>query len=129
MKTNYWVVGASFDNGLRDMYSEFILHGYWYLGWDESDADNKHVKEFLNRVKRMKVNDRIAIKQLLGQGQTKILIRAIGIIKDVDTSKNMVYINWLLTDINRKVPIHGCMGSVYGPYDFKVEWTKKVFCI
>ena len=127
--SNYWVVGASFESGTKDMYDEFILRGYWYLGWDDSSARNKHVKEFLDRTNKMRVNDRIAIKQLLGQGQNEILIRAIGIISDVQLDQNTVYVKWLLTNIDRKVPIHGCVGSVYGPYNLTDNWTREVFTI
>jgi len=128
-KFNYWVVGASFNNGTKDMYDEFILRGYWCIGWDEEDADNKRVKEFLDRVNQIKVNDRIAIKQRLGQGSTTILIRAIGIVKDIDPEDRTIYVNWLVKDIDREVPIHGCFGTIYGPYNYEEDWTKTVFSI
>jgi hypothetical protein len=129
--TNYWVVGASFNNGSIDKYDEFILRSYWYLGWTEEDSENRNVNTYINRAKQMKCGDRIAIKQLLGQGQSEIMIRAIGIIKDVDIKdENIIaYVKWLVKDIDRNVPIKGCVGSVYGPFKFNDGWTRQVFCI
>jgi hypothetical protein len=130
-QVNYWVVGATFNNNTLNMLDEFILRGYWYLGWSQEDSDNMRVKEFLDRSHQIKINDRIAIKQLLGQGSSDILIHAIGIVKDVDMEETgqIIYVNWLLTNIERKVPSHGCFGSIYGPFRIEDEWTNKVFCI
>ena len=72
------------------MFDEFILRGYWYHDRDENTPGNKNIKEYLERVNQIKISDRIAIKQLLGQGNTKILIRAIGIVKDVDSDDHTV---------------------------------------
>ena len=129
-RANYWIVGATFDNGSIDMFDEFITRGYWYLGWETKSPETKNVNEFIERAKDIKVNDRIAIKQLLGRGNKKILIKAIGIVKDIDKSEKMIYVNWIIKDLNREVPIRGHIGSIYGPFSLDAtQWIGEVFSV
>jgi hypothetical protein len=124
MKTkNYWVVGAMWS-GRDDQLKKFLRRGYWYLGWPKHEQPDQAAL-----VEQMKPNDRIAIKKMLGKGSAEIEIRAIGIIKDVDLNENRIYVNWILADINRKVPGKGCFKTVHGPFSIDDSWTAKVFSI
>lgn len=123
-KTNYWVVGATWES--EDMYETFILRGYWESGYLEGA-----VPKYDNRIEKIQVDDRVAIKSRLGQGESNIKIKALGIVKDVDED-NKVYINWILTDIqNRIVHSKGCYGTIHGPFRLKdnSEWIGQVFRI
>jgi hypothetical protein len=124
-KTNYWVVGAT--HGVRDMYHEFVENEFWYMGWEHSHKKDYRIDQFFNRVSQIKENDRIAIKRLMGKGQSNIKILAIGIVKKV--VKDIVFVNWVLTDMQREVPNNGCIGTIYGPYEYSDDWTRKVFSL
>jgi hypothetical protein len=124
-KINYWVVGATF--GRTDMYNEFIENGFWYMGWEHYQSDTHRIDQFFKRVSIIKKNDRIAIKRLMGQGQKDIKILAIGIVKKV--VKDLIFVDWLVTDMDREVPINGCVGTIYGPFMSGENWTNKVFSI
>ena len=67
---------------------------------------------------------------MLGPGNSKIRIRVIGIIKDIDEDKT-VYVNWILTNIDRLVPSRGCYGTIHGPFILRYDrdWINKVFRI
>lgn len=122
---NYWVVGATF--GKKDMYKEFIENNFWYMGWEHYQSDTHKIDQFFNRIGKIKENDRIAIKRLKGQGQKDIKIMAIGIVKKV--VKEVIFVDWLVTEVDREVPINGCVGTIYGPFSFDDSWTNKVFSI
>ena len=124
-KTKYWLVGAMFETD--DMYPEFIDNKFWYMGWNTEDRNNPKVDEFFQKVKAISVGDRIAMKRLLGQGQSNIRIMAIGVVTKV--VKGIVFVDWLLKDMDRHVPINGCVGTIYGPYYYNDDWTRQVFCI
>jgi hypothetical protein len=71
--SDYWVVGAMWG-GHDDQSEVFIRRGYWLLGW--SDQEQPAQAELRDRIKP---DDRIAIKRMLGQGSTEIEIRALGV--------------------------------------------------
>lgn len=126
MKTkNYWVVGATF--GTKDMYKEFIENGFWYMGWEQYQSDKHRIDQYFKRVAKIKENDRIAIKRLMGKGQSNIKILSIGIVKKV--VKDIIFVDWLVTEMDRVVPINGCVGTIYGPFSYNDDWTNKVFSI
>ncbi len=120
-ENNYWLVGAIWNN-TEDKKDEFFKRGYWEMGWNDDDQPSLASKK-----KQIKVGDRIAIKSMRGQGQSTITIRAIGIVKDVDTDR--IYINWILTDLNREVDSKGAFSTIHGPYSINDEWTCRVFCL
>ncbi len=124
-KINYWIVGAT--HGQTDMYDEFIENGFWYMGWDHIQTEKKSVNTFFKRLGKINKNDRIAIKRLMGKSQPNIKIMAIGIVRKV--VKDIVFVDWLLTGIDRDVPSKGCFGSIYGPYKNSDEWTRSIFTI
>ncbi len=124
-KNNYWLVGATF--GDVDMYNEFIENGFWYMGWEHYHSNKHRIDQFFSRVSQIKINDRIAIKRLMGKGQSNIKIMSIGIVKKV--VKDIVFVDWLVTGMDRKVPITGCVGTIYGPFAYSDDWTRKVFSI
>jgi hypothetical protein len=117
----YWIVGATWD-GDDDQSPKFLLRGYWLLGW--SDADKPALAALRNQIS---VNDRIAIKKMLGQGSSEIQINAIGIVKDIEG--RYIYVEWILREMSRRVESKGCYGSIHGPYDFDSDWIKEVFKI
>lgn len=120
---NYWLVGAMWGSG-KDQYDIFIRRDYWQLGYDDEDQPI-----FAHKRDLMKTGDRIAIKKMLGQGAEEIQIRAIGIIKEIDPDDKTVYINWLLTGLNRKVEAKGCFKTIHGPYQALDPWIQKIFII
>ena len=122
---NYWFAGATFGN--VDMYKEFIENGFWYMGWEEYQKEEHRISQYFDRVYQIKKNDRIAIKRLLGKGQSYIRIMAIGIVKKV--VKEVIFVEWLVKNLDRSVPINGCVGTIYGPFSYDDDWTNKVFCI
>jgi hypothetical protein len=123
---NYWVCGAMFG-GRDDQYELFVKRGYWYCWSSSSDKTPAEVK---NRFPQIQAGDRIAIKKMLGRGSTEIEIRAIGVVTDVDVSEWRVYVDWLSHFNGRRVPIHGCAGSLHGPFSLENdEWVYRVFCI
>lgn len=124
-KTNYWVVGAT--HGERDMYEEFLENGFWYMGWEHSNKKDHRIDQFFKRVSKIKENDRIAIKRLMGKGQSNIKILAIGIVTKV--VKDIVFVNWIMQYMEREVPNNGCIGTIYGPYNYNNDWTRKVFSL
>ena len=123
MKRNYWVVGAMW-HGRDDQSEKFINRGYWFLGWDKT-AQPAQAK----LRDRIRPGDRIAIKRMLGKGSTEIEIRALGVVKEIDSEDQRVYIDWLVRDVNRKVKSRGCFASIHGPFQENDQWTKDVFRI
>ena len=120
---NYWLVGAMWG-GSRDQADAFYRRGYWEMGWDDDDQPN-----YAEKREQMKAGDRIAIKALRGRGASTITIKALGIVKDVHDEK--VYVDWLLTDLDREVESKGCFGTLHGPYGTgrEPEWVRHVFHI
>lgn len=116
----YWVVGATWASD--DMKDKFYQLGIWEMGWD--DQDKPKLAEKRDSIQE---GDRIAIKTMDGQGQSTITIHAIGIVKGNDDKK--IHINWILKDLNRKVPSKNCFGTIHGPYDGNDEWTRQVFSL
>lgn len=123
-KNNFWIVGANWSG--RDMTDTFIKRGYWEMGYDDIDKP-----EYAKLRSMMKVEDRIAIKSMLGKGARNIRIKAIGIIKDVDKENGRIYVNWILSNLDRNVPAKGCFGTIHRPVTERhtAEWINSVFCI
>jgi hypothetical protein len=117
----YWVVGANW--GGDDQREPFFRRGYWTLGWSDSDQPGMAAAR-----KSIVPGDRIAIKSMLGQGFPDIAIRGLGIVKEVGEDKR-VYVEWILTDLNRIVPSRGCYSAIHGPYTIGEEaiWLGQVF--
>ena len=120
MVQQYWVVGATWE---KDQYEKFIKRGCWEIGYDDVEKPG-----YANLRAQIKEGDRIAIKSMLGQGSPNIRIKAIGIVKDVD---KIVYIHWVIEDLNRVVPSKGSYGTIHGPFTEPKddEWIGKVFRI
>jgi len=127
--SKYFLGGAIWD-GKNDHYKEFIKKGIWRSGWG-SDREL-----YMSTLEQIRPGDRIAIKKGLGQGNPRIQIRAIGIVKAVDLDEEFctVYVDWLRTGMSRKVDSKGCYKTIHGPYSNNpnkdnAEWINKVFCI
>jgi hypothetical protein len=119
--SNYWVVGATWGSD-NDQTETFLRRGYWQLGYDDEDAPDQAARR-----DQIQAEDRIAIKRMLGQGSSDVEIRALGIVKEIDHSDKRVYVDWILTNLNRIVPSKGCYKSVHGPFPTDDAWTNEVF--
>jgi len=121
--SNYWLVGAMWS-GSDDQTDKFVRRGYWFLGWRDDE------KPELARLRdQIKPGDRIAIKQMLGQGSPNIRVKAIGIVKEIDVEDKRVYVNWLVQNTSRDVPSKGCYGSIHGPFSEQDDWIRSTFYI
>ena len=121
---NYYVVGANWSGEKK--YKDFYLHGYWKMGYSDKE------KPKLAKVRDgIHPGDRIAVKSMEGHAASTILIHALGIVKEVPEGR--VYIDWLITDLNRHVDSHGCFSTIRGPFTLSEEknkaWSQSVFCI
>lgn len=123
----YWVVGASWG-GTDPQDEAWVAKGIWMLGWEEG---NQHEK-----ASQIEAGDRIAIKRLLGQGQTGIRIMHIGIVKGVilDTNKIICTVDWAATNLDRIIgESKGCFKSVHGPYlksdPSTRQWIEEIFSL
>jgi hypothetical protein len=125
MQPQYWVVGAMFG-GKEDRLAEFIHRGYWYC-WDPKfdHVVPSNVEELFPKIR---VDDRLVVKKMLGQGSPKIEIRALGIVTDIDILEWRVYVNWVVTGLSREVHIKNFMGSLHGPIE-DTEWRREAFTI
>jgi hypothetical protein len=126
---NYWLVGAMWG-GEEDTLDVFLKRGYWYA-WDPKE-NSKITQQVKDGFPKIKTGDRIAVKKMLGKGSKEIQIRAIGIVKDIDKHEWRAYVDWKLINLDKKVPIRGCMGSLHGPYTLNNDtdcWLKNIFCI
>ncbi|WP_188035984.1 hypothetical protein [Pseudomonas sp. EZ-C24] len=125
--SNYWVVGAMFG-GSEDQLPKFIERGYWYC-WDPEKVRKREIPVKAQRLFPMiKPGDRIAVKKLQGQGASKMSVRALGEVTAVDHDEWRIYVRWLVTNINREVPVAGCMSAIQGPFK-ESEWRSSIFSI
>lgn len=119
---NYWVVGAMWEGGQEDRMDSFLRRGYWELGWKEPDAP-----EQTSRRDQIQSGDRIAVKKMLGKGSSEIEIRALGLVREVAADDKRIYVDWILTDLSRRVSSRGCFASIHGPFPAADDWTREVF--
>ena len=120
----YFLGGAYWDD--EDQYPDFIESGRWESGWKPSED------KFMPIMKKMRKGDRIAIKKMLGQGSSQIQIRAIGMIKFIDTHRGIVYVNWIRTGMKRKVHSSNAFSTLHGPYvniGKHADWINQIFCL
>lgn len=127
METKYWLVGASWG-GVDHQDERFLQQGIWMLGWEEGHQPA--------RAAEIAPGDRIAIKRLLGKGQTGIRIMHIGIVKGVvlDTNKVICTVDWVATHLDRVIhDSRGCFQSVHGPYtksdSASKQWIEEIFSL
>jgi hypothetical protein len=121
----YWVVGAMLGGEKeRDQLDLFFRRGYWLLGYADKDQPDQ-----AKRRDQIEPGDRIAVKKMLGRGSHNIEIRAIGIVKEIDSHDKRVYVDWILRDVERIVPAKGAFKAIHGPFDPKDAWTNEVFRI
>lgn len=123
---NYWLVGALWA-GTDEKYHDFIASGYWESGYEKGEQPVQD-----DRFDQIRVGDRIAIKRSLGGTDSNIVIRAIGVVTELDSYARRVYVKWLVRGLNRKVPSRGAYAAIHGPYknvDDAAAWVNSVFCI
>jgi hypothetical protein len=118
----YWVVGAMWERGKKDQLDAFVRRGYWRLGWSDQDEPAQAALR-----DQITPGDRIAVKRMLGQGATEIEIRALGVVREIDPEDKRVYVDWAVTDLQRRVESKGCFKSIHGPFVPADDWTREVF--
>jgi hypothetical protein len=114
-------VGATWDG--ETQLEKYLRRGHWLLGW--GDADQPGQAAIRDKIRK---RDRMAIKQMLGRGSSSILIKALGIVEEIDEDKT-VWVNWLVKDLHREVSARGCFASVHGPFCESDPWVQDVFHI
>ncbi|WP_338919200.1 hypothetical protein V0M98_17420 [Pseudomonas silesiensis] len=78
---------------------------------------------------KIRVGDRLAAKKMIGpKDPSQIEIRALGIVIDIDPDEWRIYVEWIVPEMSRLVPIKGCMGSIHGPFEVS-DWLSDVFRI
>ncbi len=124
----YFLGGANWDG--ENLYPEFIEKGIWRSGWGSEDDQYLHI------IKEVKKGDRIAIKKGMGQTDSRIQIRALGIVKAVDLEEEYctIYVDWIRTGMKRMVESRGCYKTIHGPYKNigsteEVNWIRRIFCL
>ena len=117
---HYWIVGKTWAG--EDQAQRFYSLGKWEMGYEEAE-----VPKYDKKIAQIKAGDRLAVKHMNGKGQKDITIVAIGIVKGIE--ERVVYVDWIVKDLNRKVPSRGCFGTLHGPYTYKNAWTRQVFCL
>lgn len=117
---NYFLVGANWDGEKQN--DSFYRRGYWEMGYDDTDKP-----KFAKLRDSVCPGDRIAIKSRDGQGATTISIHALGIVKEVFQGR--IYVDWVLTNLERHVESHGRFSTIHGPYKADDPWIKSIFCI
>lgn len=120
---NYWLVGAMWG-GNDDQAPVFLRRSYWILGHEDNEQPG--MAQLRDKIVS---GDRIAIKQMLGRGSPTILIKALGVVREIDPQDKRVYVDWLVKDLKREVESKGCFKAIHGPYNYEDEWTRQVFCI
>jgi hypothetical protein len=120
----YFLGGAKW--GEYDKYDDFINGGFWEAG------GKKWKDQCQSTVDKMQPGDRIAIKKKLGQGSPDIMIRALGIITFIDYQRGIVFVDWSVKNLKRKVPCKGVFSTLHGPYlktGKDADWVNQSFCL
>lgn len=123
----FFLAGAFIDD--IDETADFIQSGRWESGWQKGHEQFPGVQK---KMKKMLIGDRIAIKKKLGQGSNQIMIRAIGIIKSINVDKSIVYVDWVVTGMKRKVDSSNAFATLHGPYlntGKHADWINQIFCL
>ena len=131
--TNYWLVGAMWSGSVNeDKYDRFIKNGIWEIGWSERDQPKQ-----IEKCKKMKPGDYIAIKKKSGKGD--ISIRAVGkVVGKMKVVKphgyGQIKVKWLLLDTAVVVGGRGCFATIHGPYprtndSEEREWMDQIFFV
>jgi len=124
----YWVVGATLS-GASAVVKPFVRRGYWQLG---NNSKAKTDILYMDRLSKINVGDRIALKSLVGKGSALIKVHAIGVVEEVVISERRVYVHWKSTEMARDVDMNGCIDAINSPYllDGKSrEWVNDIFRI
>ena len=120
---SYWLVGANWSG--HDQAEAFYRRGYWEMGYDDDDKP-----DFATKRDQIRPGDRIALKSMDGRGATTITVRALGIVKEVHEGK--VFVEWVLTGLDRTVDAGGAFKTIQGPYSTdgpRHEWVRDVFVL
>ena len=122
-KPQYWLFGANWDG--TDKTEMFVRRGYWEMGYDDDQKP-----DYAQLRDQMKEDDRIAIKSRGGKSAEHINIKAVGIVKEVDSEEGRVYVDWILSGIDREVPCRGKFSTIHPPLSEEHEgWIHSIFRI
>ena len=100
----------------------FLNRGTWEMGYTDEEQPR-----FAATRDGMQPGDRVALKSRQGDAGKPITIHALGIVKEL--VKRIVYIDWVVRDLDREVKSHGVMATIHEPYSFEEKWVRKVFCL
>ena len=115
----YWVIEAKWGNPKGDINDKILSRGYWYLNYTES------IKTlFENEKMIMQSGDKIAVKECSNDSENNPKIKAIGIIKEIDESKKVICVDWILEEVKRENFGQGECNSLQGPFFEKEDWVK-----
>ena len=116
----YYLVGANWSGEKQN--ESFYRRGYWEMGYTDAEKP-----DFARIRDGIASGDRIAIKSMDGQGATTISIHALGIVKEVFQGR--IYVDWVVTGLERHVNSRGCFSTIHGPYSGEDPWVQSGFCI
>jgi 5-methylcytosine-specific restriction endonuclease McrA len=115
-------VGATWDD--KDMFEKFITGGYWQLGFDDDDS-RRGIRHQISRRNQIRPHDLIAIK-IRSSLKDTIVIRAVGIVTTIGSADHRVYVDWVESNLQRRVPSNGHFESIRA-FPSDLPWTKQVF--
>lgn len=120
MIKRYWILGVRWNN-YPDT-DAFYRQGYWEL--DGCCCEKPKLAEQRDKIQP---GDRLALKASLGQASQNIAIAALGVVTAIEDKR--IYVNWVLTDLDRIVPSRGCYRSIHGPFvaDKDSVWLYMIF--
>lgn len=104
LNPSIYFVGATWDGGEVEKLPDFIDRGVWVNGYGEENT------LFLQRVMDVKRGDILVIKRLLGVGQGRIKILAMGVVVGFSHRRESIYVAWTLPDLDFEVPFQGIDG-------------------
>lgn len=114
----YWVIEAKWGKkeSVRD---KLLSRGYWYLGYDENVKN-----QFDQKKRQIQTGDKIAVKDFSQNGNDNPKLKAIGIVKEIDTNKRIICVDWILEEVKRENFGQGEFNSLEGPFFEKEDWVK-----
>ena len=123
VQPQYLLVGSNWSGD--DQAEAFYRRVYWEIGYRDQEQPL-----FAERRDSMRPGDRVAVKSMRGRGASTITVKGLGIVREV-AEDGRVYIDWLVTGLDREVVSKGCFKTIHGPYDMdqESEWLRTVFCI
>lgn len=131
MSRSYYVVTAYDPHTKVNHMEDFLKNGFWRLPAPQNTQE--HLK-FHDTQSNMARGDRIALfRPETKHNDNSILILALGIVQFVDKNADLVKVDWIRTNMLRKVRTRTCKEMLNGPFQDGREgsdadsWLGKVF--